>query len=222
MTKLISQTILLFSLFLGSISCNKENTIIENNTSAISFSDPQVGQSSTYVHLYGENYYSNNNFDYKYTKDTLTLEIISSADKRWLIKEVYKEFEKVTQEIQRFDLIIQNDSFWIETNKDYRLDYSRLLPLNKKYPLNPSNVSKVDMIGWKITPECVTFPCIGIDQSCNLFGRTYQDVLIHHDMTPLTYDGHAELIVYSSRDGLIRTIFYGGWKPFGFGWDLLR
>jgi hypothetical protein len=54
---------------------------------------------------------------------------------------------------------------------------------------------------------------VGHSNSVELFLDTYEDVIIYYDETPTYVDGCGHLVVFSLEEGIVATIYFGGFSP---------
>jgi hypothetical protein len=64
---------------------------------------------------------------------------------------------------------------------------------------------------------------IGNSDSLEVFSELYHNVNIYYDDTPLPYDGIGHLAIFSPEEGILSTIYFGGFSPVEqFGYQLIR
>lgn len=54
---------------------------------------------------------------------------------------------------------------------------------------------------------------VGYSNSVEIFSDTYDDVIIYYDETPTYVDGCGHLVVFSLEEGIVATIYFGGFSP---------
>lgn len=64
---------------------------------------------------------------------------------------------------------------------------------------------------------------IGHSDNVQIFSETYQNVIIYYDETPTYADGFGHLAILSLKEGIIATIYFGGFSPIEqYGYQLVR
>ncbi|GEM_PF-5290262 len=64
---------------------------------------------------------------------------------------------------------------------------------------------------------------VGHADVVELFSDTYKDVVVYYDETPTYVDGPGHLAIFSSREGMVVTIYFGGYSPIEqFGFKLVK
>ncbi len=64
---------------------------------------------------------------------------------------------------------------------------------------------------------------IGHSESIQLFLETYQDVNIYYDATPTYVDGFGHLVIFSPKEGIVATIYFGGFSLIEqYGYQLIK
>jgi hypothetical protein len=64
---------------------------------------------------------------------------------------------------------------------------------------------------------------VGHSDRVRLFSDTYDNVNVYYDQTPTYYDGFGHLAIHSPQDGLVATIYFGGFSNLEqYGYQLIR
>jgi hypothetical protein len=64
---------------------------------------------------------------------------------------------------------------------------------------------------------------VGHSNSVELFSNTYENVIVYYDETPTYVDGCGHLVVFSLEEGIVATIYFGGFSPVEqYGYQLIR
>jgi hypothetical protein len=214
------------------LGCKKnDDTTVNTAANPIRFNNLQVGQKSRYLGLSGTNYFANNNGDFTYLDDTLTLEILAKDANGFLIKEtfqynptseVYPWLDYDRDSIYYYYLSVANDSVKAK-QQDGPFLRSRIWNHHGAagLPLSPLASPKIDIKGWKTGfPYC---ECInmGFTENYIQFGLYYARLNVMVQNSDMAFDGNGVTYVYSANNGLVRFATYGWWTQSGYGWDLL-
>lgn len=64
---------------------------------------------------------------------------------------------------------------------------------------------------------------IGHSDNVQIFSETYQNVIVYYDETPTYADGFGHLAILSLEEGIVATIYFGGFSPIEqHGYQLVR
>ncbi len=64
---------------------------------------------------------------------------------------------------------------------------------------------------------------IGHSDNVQIFSETYQNVIVYYDETPTYADGFGHLAILSLEEGIVATIYFGGFSPIEqYGYQLIR
>jgi hypothetical protein len=189
----------------------------------ISFSDLQVGQSSSYLSFAVSGYWSGDKI-LEYTYDTLVVTITAEQQGGFLVTERFVDVDTTdwwhADDTVTYLLQVSADTllYW-ETNPSYA--GSRLFGWYSELdlPLTLATETEVTLDGWQSvfpTGEC----CLGGLDSFAAFGQSYGPLnVLLIDMTAV--DGPAQWWLYSATHSMVRYMFINAWTGTGKGWDLL-
>lgn len=231
MTKLLSCFLIGFLTIL-SLACDKEGVSPRQEIANISWELPAVGTQSRYIHFQGNNYFDFENTEFKYTADTLILEVLQADEKGITLAEYLsagsvsrRDPENSTLDPEsryEYRLRLTADSIFVTpVNGDYLA--SRLFPLYRLsgLPLNVPEKPLVSIRGWKTSlPPCAC-TATGIIPSWTLFGKTYTNLNVVQNDTWMAVDGPGSTLIFSAREGIVRAFSVNPWRNKGEGWDLL-
>ena len=64
---------------------------------------------------------------------------------------------------------------------------------------------------------------VGHSDTVELFSDIYEDVIVYYDETPTYVDGFGHLAIFSREEGMVATIYFGGFSPIEqYGYKLVK
>lgn len=224
--------ILLFPLFCLCflIACQDKEPLSSGKPGQINFSQMAVGQKSRYLGLTGNDFYIKNNPDFKYSDDTLELEIVEEHAQGFKVKETLHYVGAVDQGWQNPDSVY----YYYLTISNNRLKAtavngpyfsSRILPKQPDawdgLPLNDISTKIIGLGGWTTDLDYCQCLTDGYAENYTLFGKTYPKLNLLINNIGLNTETNGETYLYSKTNGIVRysNYYYGTQK--GVGWDLI-
>ncbi len=230
MRHLLLFLLLATTLFIA--GCCKDDDADPLTGNPIQFDHPAVGQSSRYLVLTGENYFSSSNDDYAYANDTLILTIVSEDPNGFRVKEemhyldsvhVVLDYEK--DSVYYYYLKVEDDSLRVRpVGTGYvhsRIFSGSFWYHNAGLPLQKTDAASVEILGWKTSFPYCECRKEGLAAQFDLFGVTYQNLNVIRDDSPMMLDGPGNTYVYTAGYGIVRFTEANWWTQSGYGWDLL-
>lgn len=230
--------------FLYVLSCVEAEEPFVFEEEAMNLHNLNPGDTFSFVFYTAENYRDPSKFDVKYTGDTLLVEILSTRQNGYFVKEsitrgsrmfsgpaddyywfyrdsVYINFWEVTPD----SLIITStlsDSQQVTTPRILsefisHLFYSYKIPL-----VDNSGLEEVEIKGWKTTHPYYEGNKLVQTSSYKLFDTEYTDLTIFLNNAPMSYDAPGRTTVYSRFEGIVKSNIYSWWSQQGQGWDRLK
>jgi hypothetical protein len=105
------------------------------------------------------------------------------------------------------------------TNSTATYAYSHIMT-NQQLPYAAFD-QEIDIQGWKTNLPYQESLRTGHDPEHTIKSKTFEDLNIIIDNTPMQVDGPGSTIVYNSKYGVIRAVGYSWWTQSGQGFDLL-
>jgi len=210
----------LLLLSLQFLSCDK----ITHNDEEIpsSFTKLQVGQEWLFAKW--QKLHSEKN---KFTGDTVSVSIIAKDDSTVTFYETpirldsISPWDTTTFKFQIEDSLLRqvgnnhSQVFGIVTN------HGGLLPLGHI----DSNLVTIDITSslFQVRNQTDKNWFIGYADSFELFSKVYKDVIVFYDIRATVWDGFGHLAVFSREEGMVTTIYFGGYSPIAkYGYELTK
>lgn len=228
------RNLLLTSLIAATLltGCCKDDDSNPASGHPIRFDNLAVGQTSRYLGLTGENYFSSSNDDYSYSNDTLVLSIVSEDASGFKIREemhyldtlnAVLDYEK--DSIYYYYLNVKDDSLRV-TPVGTGFVRSRIFSPsfwyhNTALPLHKTDAANVEIVGWKTSFPYCECRKEGLAAEFTLFGVSYKDLNVIRDDASMAVDGPGQTYVYAPSYGIVRFTEVSWWTQSGYGWDLL-
>ncbi|MFN0175354.1 MAG: hypothetical protein ACKVU0_11945 [Saprospiraceae bacterium] len=200
------------------------------NPNPIRFDNLTVGQSSRYIGLWGEDYYTNNNNHFGYTDDTLQLKIVGLDTQGFKVEETFHYTGDVLSwwnydkdSVYHYYLKIKADTLRFNPSHGTYIN-SRIFgyfTVINGLPLADITSPKIEISGWKTNLPYCECRRTGYAEDYSLFGQTYPRLNVVVDNSPISFDGNGETHVFSKAKGIVRYSTYSWWTQAGIGWDLL-
>lgn len=199
----------------------------------ISFVNPQIGQTSRYILLQGENYHEEKNTNFSYLFDTLQVSVTEVHDGYFVVKEALTEGSISRHGQSRVSFadstfyyhIVVNDNLELTIKAPGERTFSRLFFIQEGatelLPLTNFQDLKVDIVGWKTSLPVVNEKIQAFTQDFDLFDQTFPKLNVLVDNRNMRRLGVGQTHIYSATKGLVRSSQYNSSTGAGFGWDLL-
>ncbi|GAB4375758.1 MAG: hypothetical protein Kow0042_21420 [Calditrichia bacterium] len=204
------------------LNCDSSTSFeIEQPEGKTSFTDLKVGQEWRYARW--EKPYSGDRF---FTGDTILISIIDKKDKIVTFYERPLHADSVTVlDTATFCFQIKN-SFLRQPGLNnshvfgFLNNHDGILLLTS---IDSNRVTvNIDSSFFLIRQQIGKSRFIGYADSVELFSQKYENVIIYYDETPTYVDGFGHLAIFSLQDGVVATIYFGGYSPIEqFGYQLI-
>ena len=208
-------------------SCNEDPCCVEPIYTNEGITSLAIGDQIRYQRFLGEKYFDNDNFDFEYTNDTVILEVVNMDGRSIMFKEYLTEGSSITTEDYYYaDSVFYNTWTW-------SIDSLIITPTNIDQPYNLSHIAtdhrmpyarfdqEIDIKGWKTNISYHESYREGHDPIHTIKGKTFENLNVIIDNTPMQVDGPGSTIIYNSKYGVIRSVSYSWWTQSGQGFDLL-
>jgi len=200
------------------------------NPNPIRFDNLTVGQSSRYIGLWGEDYYTNNNNNFGYTDDTLQLKIVGLGVQGFKVEETFHYTGNVLSwlnydkdSVYHYYLTVSDDTLRIKPSHNNYVNSRMFGYYTVKNGLALADIAapKIEISGWKTNLPYCECRRDGFVEDYTLFGQTYPRLNVVVENSPMSFDGNGETNVFSKSAGIVRVSTYSWWTQGGIGWDLL-
>lgn len=199
------------------------------NSNPIRFDNIQVGQTSQYIGVIGNDRSTGN---LTYTDDTLYVSVIGQSSNGFLVAETFHWIAFVNEWVQPekdsvflYYIRVQNDTLQVESTNAAPV-LSRIFTPNVEkngLPLAQLTGAVANLSGWTSDLPFCTCRQGGFAANQTLLGQSYLSLNILADNTAMANAGGlGETYAYSRENGIVRAAQYkDGSSQDGFAWDLL-
>lgn len=190
----------------------------------VQFESPAVGQKSSFVHFYSNNYWESTPTPIKYTRDTIHWEITKQIDRNTFeiterLAGDYFGDDAINRQVRLVTMKKDGDKITFITE---RASSSYLLGHNDTLELSLNNANEIQYTDWRITENNSSQPFFGYVNNYKVNGKEYDKLDVYSDFTPTYYDGHGLLFVYNTKYGMVRHYAMNPWMGDVNGFDLIR
>ncbi len=200
----------------------------EHSIGAVNFSNLATGQESWYTGFTGGSIYEPDHATFHYVQDTLVLRVSGTMESGFLF----------TEHFRAGSVSLKNDSFLWQDSVSYRVDLQEdtlmvraldngtlrsnlFMTDNSPLPLQPVQTNEMQLDGVITTSQTHDLYQIGFVQNHSQFDHPFDHLNILVDRTATVVDGPGFTLLYSEKDGLVRSFYTSVWTGTAAGWDLL-
>lgn len=226
------------ALFSGAIvallcsSCHKDCSDPMPSSDRIRFDQPAIGQTSRYLGLLGEDYFTADFDHYSYTDDTLVLEIVAKDNNGFKVRETLRSVGDVDpwmageqDSVYYYYFRVADDTLKVTPVGSADYIRSRIFTYGagtKGLGLKDIDNQQVEIKGWKTDLDYCECDREAYTLNYEQFGVSYDRLNVVVNNFFMAIDGPGETYVYSQKSGIVRFSQYGWWTQSGYGWDLLK
>ncbi len=213
----------------------------------MSLPDLEVGDVFFYILLEGESYIDQDNFNFKYTGDTLKVEVIGKENDKYVVSEsitlhsnmmeseinyysnknlVYSSYWSFRNNFLVLEIIVHELSgshLFFGLTTYYSTNYFSGQFDNILLTLQEFNENEVSIKGWKTTSGPLWDCTVGLfTKSFSLLGIHYERANVAVFNCAMNVDGNGQTYVYNRENLIIRTSSYEERSSKGLGWDRIK
>lgn len=227
-------------------SCQKDDPIVngqeeqneeieENEDTEISditaIEDFEIGDCFFFSYLKGDSYHDDENFDFNYTADTLSLLVTDFVDQKFILQEKILASSTIFQtngtylkkdSVYTHQWYIENDSLKIysdveDSKGSHMFSFRQTNEIG--FPLSEFVDEEINMQGWKTEYSYVGYNNDFYTSDFELFDNSYSRLNVMIRNTGMLGDADGWTYLYNKEDGFVRVISYSAWTAEGWGWD---
>lgn len=210
-----------------------EGVLVQTSLNEFNIDNLEIGQIFKYSMLSGEHFTDPENLSFKYTEDTLVLEVVDIVEDRFVIRETIDRnsamfnspepyyWEDMNVSYENYWFVFEDELFVRTTGADLQPG-SHLFFKEQSLPLNAFMENEVQFEGWKLTEQYNVLELQAFTKDFDLLGNTFNCLNVLLDYQSTIMDGPGYIYAYSRENGIARTLTFIPRFGEGYAWDRIE